>query len=336
MNHLLGHLAQFASFWKQGEFLCTQSLAYLLTYQECSLRFTDLIRSESGLSSLNVQEWRPESVQTDGGRPDIEGRNIAGNPVVKIEAKLGSSFGDGQLESYTTALQEGNAQSALLILVPASRLNESISYICSHFAVEGHGPWNLKFAPSVHVAVVTWERLIEDLEGVANEKFVSELLQFRAMYRVFNGDDIEPLTNDGQVLAWREREDWWLKLVDLTTRYLSGDQVMPFGLEKGSNPYHRRYVCQKFDDSTSCYSIGTRDPYDGFTTPIWLRFHKNTRNYARIRANLTHEPNVLRMVYGGWHLWLPLEVPRDSTKEKMIGGLVDQVNAIVAIAYQGL
>jgi hypothetical protein len=153
------------------------------------------------------------------------------------------------------------------------------------------------------------------------------------MYRVFNGDDIEPLTTDEQVLAWREREGWWLKLVDLTTRRLAGDQLLPFGREQGSEPYDRRYVCRKLGNVDSCYSVGTRDPFVGYTTPIWLRFHKGTGHFTRIRAKLDRAAGGVQPVHSGGHLWFPLEVPRDSDRETMIGALVKQVQRILEDAY---
>ena len=74
--------------------------------------------------------------------------------------------------------------------------------------------------------------------------FRDDLSQFRAMYRVFNGDDMEPLTSIEEVLAWRDQEAWWEILVERVTRALTapGDQVLPFGADGGAQPYRRRYV----------------------------------------------------------------------------------------------
>jgi hypothetical protein len=333
MDRLLGHLAQFASFSKQGELLCTHALAYLLRNPEGERVFSDFIASVAGSPLLGKLEWRPEITQADGGRPDLEGRSADGAAVVKIEAKLGAPFGAGQLESYISALRGGDMQRVLLILVPACRREEVISHTCWHFATEGPGPWRLEPAPCVHLAVAVWEQLFEALAVVSSEGFADDLAQFRAMYRVFNGDDIEPLTTDEQVLAWRERADWWLKLVDLATRRLAGERLLPLGLEQGSPPYHRRYVCRRLGNADTCYSLGTRDPLAGHTTPIWLRFHRDTGHFAQLKANLDRAPGGPHAVQSGGHLWFPLEVPRDSNRETMIGALVEQVQRLVAAAY---
>jgi hypothetical protein len=336
MDRLLGHLAQFASFSKQGELLCTHALAYLLRNPEGERAFSDFTASVAGCPPIGELEWRPEITQPDGGRPDLEGRNADGAAVVKIEAKLGAPFGEGQLDSYIRAFRGGDAPRVLLIFVPDCRREEVIAHTCRHFAVVDAGPWRLEPAPWVHMAVLTWEQLFEALAVVSSANFADNLAQFRAMYRVFNGDDIEPLTTDEQVIAWREREDWWLKLVDLTTRRLAGDQLLPLGLEKGAQPYNRRYVCRRIGNADSCYSLGTRDPFVDHTTPLWLRFNKTTAHFAQIWANLDHVAGGARAVHSGGHLWFPLELPRGSDRETMIGALVEQVQRIVAVAYQEL
>lgn len=49
--------------------------------------------------------WAAGVLQSDGGRPDLEARTSDGAPRVKVEAKLGAGFGEGQLESYLLDLQ---------------------------------------------------------------------------------------------------------------------------------------------------------------------------------------------------------------------------------------
>src|SRR5450756_1727996 len=107
MDRLLGHLAQFGSFSQQGALLCTQGLAYLWRDTEGERVFTGLISLATGHSLSPGLSWQAERRQEDGGRPDLEGRNAEGQPVVKIEAKLGAPFGQGQLESYVSALCAG-------------------------------------------------------------------------------------------------------------------------------------------------------------------------------------------------------------------------------------
>ncbi len=333
MDRILGHLAQFGTFSQQGELLCTQGLAYLLRDAEAERVFTGLISSATGHSLSPGLRWQAERRQEDRGRPDLEGRNAEGQPAVKIEAKLGAPFRPGQLESYVSALCAGGQGGILLIVGPKSRQEEITGHASTLFGIEGAGPWRIiREAVEIPFSVVTWEDLLEALSAVASERFRDDLSQFRAMYRVFNGDDMEPLTSDEQVLAWRDGEAWWEKLVENATRELTvpDDRVLPFGVEGGAQPYRRRFVCRP---GGSCYSIGTRDPFQNHRTPIWLRFRRSTGHFVEIAGRLERSALGAVVVRSQGHLWFPLEVPLNSDRGTMIGALVAQAQRIVAVAY---
>ena len=335
MDKLLGHLAQFASFSKQSEVLCTQGLAYLMRNAEGERAFCELIGEAAGCAVEAGLHWRAESVQTDGGRPDLEGRTDTGFPLVKVEAKLGASFGTGQLESYVCALSETEVPGVLVILLPDVRRDEASRYIAMALRTSGDGPWRVQGKMcDVPAVVLAWEEVFIALESVSSDSFRDDVAQLRAMYRVFNGDDMEPITNDEEVLAWRQKEDWWGTLVDLVTRRLSdAESVMPFGREKGAEPYYRRYVCRPVASGHSCYSIGTRDPFENHKTPVWLRFNKSTGNYGRIARNLEASGLMREAVVSGGHPWFPLTVPLNSERNAMVEELVAQAQRIVDAAW---
>jgi hypothetical protein len=336
MDRLLGYLAQFGSFSRQGELLCTQGLCYLLKRAEGDRAFVALISSATGNSVKPGLSWHAESRQADGGRPDLEGRNAEGHAEVKIEAKLGASFGEGQLESYISAFCASGRGGTLLIVVPRSRLDEITSHAKTHCGIESDGPWRIKREPiEIPCAVISWEHLFEKLDAVPSDGFRDDLGQLHAMYRVFNGDDMEPLTSHEHVLAWRERETWWEIFVEHATRELTATsaRILPFGVETGAQPYRRRYVCRPVPQEDSCYSVGTRDPFQNHRTPIWLRFHSGTGRFAEIVSSLERSALWTKAVLSQGHLWFPLEVPLNSSREAMIAELVAQVRRILAVAY---
>ena len=328
MNKLLGHLAQFASFSRQGELLCTQGLTYLLRQPAANIAFTGYVGRIAGIALPKTLEWKPELVQTDGGRPDIEGRDAQGKALVKIEGKLGAEFGKGQLESYVRALQATEVEGSLLVLVPGRRVAEYVDQVQRTFGCSANGPWVLAGSPPVHVAVISWEQVIEELAPATESDFQGDLPQFEAMYRVFNGDDIEPLTSDEQVLTWREKEGWWVALADLTTRSLeTGPRVMPW--KAGSGFVGHRYICKEMAPRRySCYSVGVRDPFAGFTTPIWMCFHKKTYLFEEIRDRLAPLVENRNALFSGGHIWIPLEVPLNANKEEMLASLTGQIQKI--------
>ena len=184
-------------------------------------------------------------------------------------------------------------------------------------------------------AVVTWEHLLEALSAVASEQFRDDLSQFRAMYRVFSGDDMEPITGVEEILAWRDEQAKWEILVERVTRELSAPEepVLPLGVDGGAQPYRRRYVCRRVAGEWSCYSVGTRDPFQGHKTPVWLRFHKGTGHFIEIAGRLERSALGVEAVRSQGHLWFPLEVPLNSDREAMTRALVAQVQRILAVAY---
>ncbi len=340
MDRLLGHLAQFGSFWSQGELLCTQGLAFLLGHPEGDLRFTDLISSATGRPIPPGLNWGAEALQEDGRRPDLEGRDAADRAVVMVEAKLGAPFSAGQLESYVSALCSGGQGGTFLVLVPKSRLGEAAGHVCERFGVAGSGPWQIPHdGAEVPCAVLSWEDVLEALSEGASGRFQDDLSQFRAMYDVLAADQVVvPPAQDADLLAWREKEASWERLAERVTRVLTapGDGVLPFGEEGGVQRYRRRYVCRLVAEGHSCYSVGTRDPFEGHRWPLWLRFRRDTADFRGIVMRLESSGLKGEAVNSDGHLWFELELPQDSerlTFAEVVDDLVKQVKGILAVAY---
>ena len=342
MDRLLGHLAWFGSFWRQGELLCTQGLVFLLGHPEGDLRFTDVISSATGHPIRPGLTWRAEARQEDGGRPDLEGRDAADRAVVKVEAKLGAPFGAGQLKAYVSAFCSSGQGGALLVLVPKSRLGEAADHVCKCFGVVGSGPWRIPCDEhddvAVACAVLSWEQVLGALSAEASGPFHDDLSQFRTMYDVLVAGQVVPPAQDADLLAWRENEASWELLANHVTRALTapGDGVLPFGEEGVVQRYRRRYVCRLVAEGHSCYSVGTRDPFEGHRWPLWLRFRRDTADFRGIVMRLESSGLKGEAVNSDGHLWFELELPQDSerlTVAEVVDDLVKQVQGILAVAY---
>lgn len=325
MRRLLTHLAQFSSFSRQGEILCTRGLEYLLEHADARAAFSAHILAICGVALSRDLVWRAEPRQEDLDRPDLEGCEADGRPRVKVEAKLGASLGEAQLRSYALDLRERAGGGLLLVLVPQIRAGEASSVASKAFAAD---------RASCETAVLTWESVLDCLEVVTSESFAADLSQFRAMYRVLVGDDIEPISSEDDLLAWREREGVFVKYADRATRRLAGaERLLPMGFERGPAQYFRRYVCRPLGGPrSSCFSVGVRDAFEGYVTPIWLRFHRRTTIFAEIRARLFAAEPALRLVESGGHVWIPLDVPLGAEAEAVIDSLVIQIERIVEVA----
>lgn len=358
MRRLLTHLAQFGSFYSQGELLCTQGLTYLLENSDARVAFRDFISNRAGYQVSADLEWRAEVRQQDGGRVDLEGCARGGTPQAKIEAKLGAVLGEEQLTSYLTDLQTRSGGGLLLVLVPPDRIGEATTVVSRAFTVTGNGPWRLADMPDSAIAVITWEEILETLGDVRSVAFEGDLAQFREMYRVLKGDVIEPITDIAEILKWREREGTFVHLVDRVSRRLTQNHnLMPMGKE--FDGYQRRYVCRPLGNEHPvgadhwtdrapplgrasagtaqpwpCFSLGIRDPFRSHITPIWLRFHKNTASFSVVRDNLMASSLSHRLVESGGHLWIPVDVQPDTDVQRQIDLLIASAEDVIRVAYQ--
>ena len=140
---------------------------------------------------------------------------------------------------------------------------------------------------------------------------------------------------DGLEAAQRRK---WERLAERVTRVLTapGDGVLPFGEEGGVQRYRRRYVCRLVAEGHSCYSVGTRDPFEGHRWPLWLRFRRDTADFRGIVMRLESSGLKGEAVNSDGHLWFELELPQDSerlTFAEVVDDLVKQVKGILAVAY---
>lgn len=343
MTTLLGYLARFASFTAQSEVLCTQGLAYLLqTYDDAHVALANEVETRTSLRINDKLTWIPEALQDDGGRPDLEAR--AGKvPFLKIEAKLGAALIPAQLQSYKADLLKRNSsETALLVLVPRTRMAEASRVTAEALGLPGSGPWPLTDGHRFGAAVISWDELFDALQSGEGKQFGHELKQLQSMYRELSNEFIAPLASDEDLREWRSSETDFVKLVDQVTQRLTAQhRLYPMGSEslEGEVPperepgeYRRRYVCPCTNKTASCYSIGVRDSFAEWVTPIWMRFHKDTDDFSRIRQRI--ESSIERSLRSSGHVWIPLDVPRDISGEQMVDALCEQIEKVLHVAYQ--
>lgn len=343
MPTLLGYLARFASFSAQSEVLCTQGLAYLLQeHEEARTALAGEVEARTGIRINDSLTWIPEAVQRDGGRVDLEARRADEVPVVKIEAKLGAELLAAQLKSYEADLHRRNSgETALLVLVPRVRAAEAAQVTAAALGLSGSGPWRVTDGHGSGTAVISWDELFDVLRSGEDERFRHELEQLQSMYYELSSDFIAPLASDEDLRQWRTSETDFVKLVDQVSRHLTTQHsIYPMQLEPLEDAaqkdelryYHRRYVCPCADKAASCYSIGVRDSFAEWLTPVWMRFHKDTGNFQLIRQRI--ELSDLKSLPSGGHIWIPLDVPPNVSGEQMIEKLVEQAEDVIRMAYQ--
>lgn len=342
---ILGFLSQFYSLSRQGEVLCTQGLAFILGDPAASRAFSKALEEWTGRPVPKDLQWKAEAFQEeDGGRPDLEATTPDGTPAVKIEAKLGAALSEAQLRSYVKHLIDLAGEGILAVLVPPQRVGESTSKVEETFGVSGDAPWQPPDYPGIAITVVSWDDVILTLTETDSPRSRRNLEQLSEMVMVMTGRMIMPLTSEEDLINWRERVDQLIRLLDLTTLRLAEELKFwygPFGQDTRNCPdddlehwYYRRYLCGPLGDTKPCFSVGVRHPFEAETTPIWLRFHRDTPLYDLIHRRLEASDLSRRLVISSGHSWYPLDIPLSSDAEEMIGALLTQVKAIVDIAYK--
>jgi hypothetical protein len=342
---VLGHLSSFNVFASQGELLCTQGLAFLLRDSTASRALAGRISDVTAIPMQPELTWFAEASQADGQRPDLEARDSRAQPVIKIEAKLNASLSPTQLTSYAKDLHTRSGHGALVVLVPRHRLTEVRNVVAVTFQVTGDAPWKSAAFPEVALTALSWDDIVKCLQDAPGGDYKDNLQQFHSMVKVLTGYDIEPLATREELFAWRDRQIVFVGLVDRVTRVFGGEPPLPFGVEKVDPPpglepvgYRRRYVCRQLGDEWPCFSIGVRDPFEGYDTPIWMRFHKQTPKFATLKGRVddwsseSGQPTVM----SGGHLWLPLEVPLQTEGEDMVAAMTAAAGEVIDVAYRPL
>ena len=327
MNTLLGHLAQFGAFSKQSELLCTQGLVYLLQKQPDAL--TAKVKELAGLDMGRPLTWLAEAKQADGGRPDLEARAADGGAILKIEAKLGAAMDPAQFESYVRALDGPRDRTALLVLVPRAREDDARSLLGAPFRSAGQDRWCAEDHRSVTIVLISWEAMFDTLRGSCGTELLPEIAQLEDMYRVLSGGYIEPLASADVLRQWRQRATDFENLVDQVTGRLSmhddrtpvqHEAVRSASTSDEQSIYRHRYLAAEPRERGTCFSVGTRDPFAGYETPIWLRFHQGTPGFREVHGRFlgsAAESAVQRVepapvpVESEGHLWFPLSVRRE-------------------------
>ena len=98
----MGRLATLGWFARRGEVAATQALAVLLEEPQLRDGLVNHIGRAIGTEIDAVTSFQPELIHADGARPDLEGQDKLGRPLVVVEAKFGAILSREQMEAYLT------------------------------------------------------------------------------------------------------------------------------------------------------------------------------------------------------------------------------------------
>ena len=335
---LLGRLAGLGWFARRGEVAATQALAMML--EESCLRdgLVSHLRQTIGKELGPVASFLPELIHDDGARPDLEGQDGSGRPLVVVEAKFGAELSSEQVDAYLAdqeARLGGGVHGAFVLLVPSYRKPEAESLLGT---LDDRAD---RSAAALATCVATWDEWLDVLEESAQELDPSErdavrcdIRQLRALCTTMRGVDVPPLGPIAAGADMDERESDLRRLVDEVTRqfrFPSG-QLIPIGFESEFG-YYRRYIPGGLGDPDCCCSVGVVSGLAGEGgTPFWLRYHRDTSSFREAADRIMASHLATDARGNGGHIWLPLRVSADRSGATIVRELADQIEGIQGVA----
>ncbi len=318
---LLGLLAGTQWLSKHGEVLAVQAVGFLLAEPTCEAALRLLVAEETSRELPTAMEWRAESVE-DEGRPDLMAGLPGEHARVIVEAKFDHTITLGQLQAYARNLGQHPEppSTALLLLVPEHRRREA----------ERVG--GTVDAGEVALGVISWDQLIKAFHDCASgdAELLEDVRQFDALCKTYGAKDIRPFTRE-EASSWPARRTDLMVIVDRVTSELSSDRLLPTGVEQDATTdehgYYRRYISAGGPE----VSLGVRQPRRDFQTPIWMRYHYRTSDFAVAKQRLRASGAVVDEAKRG-HIYVPVDLPLDVSGAEVVRLVKGQVQRVHSVA----
>src|SRR5881275_572909 len=96
----MGRLAELGWFARHGEIAATHALAVLLEEQQLRDALLRRLAHITETELAAVVSFQAELVHEDLGRPDLEGHDVRGRPLLVVEAKFGATLAVEQVRGY--------------------------------------------------------------------------------------------------------------------------------------------------------------------------------------------------------------------------------------------
>lgn len=79
-----------------------------------------------------------------------------------------------------------------------------------------------------------------------------------------------------------------------------------------------------------------RDPFEGHSTFVWMRFHHSTPGFSIVQNLLKKSKFSTQIVRSSENIWIPFGIPLNTCGESLIDSFVEQAEEIVQVAYEPL
>ena len=335
---LLGRMAGLGWFSVNGEPAATHAMSML--FEEAVLReaVTQHVGNSLSVDLSAIRWFEAERVQDDLARPDLEGIDQKGNPLLVIEAKFGAALTAAQVRSYLHHQErrvDAGVDRAFLLLVPETRTGEAQRVLRdAHEERRSRGEPDRKASSMV----VTWDEWFDTLDHAVEhlpaspDSLSADLVQLRGLCTALGGLVISPLAHAALGGDWRQRQEDLRTLVDQVTSRLRNPKgkMPPIIHETGFDPL--RYLPGGYVKRGSALAVGLASRFaDQGMSPLWVRWHKRTRHYSAIRVRIMASAYRDQVRTDDGHLWLPLMLQPEMTGPELVDDLVYQVETMKSV-----
>ena len=329
---LLAHL--YSRIRGSQEDVATLSLQYLLSQSaELNRAFTQQAETALHCTIGKELQYSCQVVGEGNERPDMAGVDNTGKEILLCEMKFYAGLTANQPTSYLQRVHENNG-GGLLFVCPKVRVTSlwtKLLSLCPEGLTKRIGQ-NCVSVDGVHMAILSWAEVIENLKRVAVSVApgcLSDIQQLEGFCAQMDSDAFIPFSSDDLSTETAIKLERYYAVVDETATLLCADKAFKFSQKGKSNPYRDGY-----ERKLECGGISIRIAFDrslwksnsSMDTPFWLAVgdheYQITEPFKRVSLaipEIKKEDSVWSLVYFG------LEAPSDATLDEVCNALKNQI-----------
>ena len=343
---LLAHLAWMLS--SRHEDIAVEALGFILKSEAARKVVEEVLKD----GSANVGPIAKFQTQVGEGktRPDLVGFDRQDDECVLIEAKFWAGLTENQPNAYLKRLHPSKA---LLFVAPPSRVESLWSELCR---LVGNGSLhsvckkaNFKSVTTddrKHLMLISWEYLLDRLEGVGDPYLRVEIQQLRGLVRRVDAESGFPPLRPEELSPEIPRRLLGLQRLinDATDRVVDAGYASIYKLR--ITPLARGYGRYLYlEDAGVWFGIGfdwwARDLYPD--TPLWLHFGKwggeeNEAQWPKTYSALEPlgQKDPPECFYENQDILVPIKLPQDVEYDRTLDDVVKRLQSVAGlIASEG-
>jgi len=348
-NTLFGHLAQ--RFSVHPENLATEALLYILNN---TLKSKDIFARYFASTEDNfapIVQFSSQVSSEGETIPDLVGIDEEGENVFVIENKFWAELTPNQPLGYLPLLPIGKS-SALFFVCPEKRLStlhpeiirllgDSHQYETRETVLETEDVIINKLADSKYLTLVSWRRLLSDLESlldpISERTLIADLNQLQGLCERMDNEGFIPLRSGetSNLEIPRRIMNYRDLITGMSNILIQNGEIDVSGLRATFGRYHTgRYIFLRKEGEFGASLVVDFALWRSFgLSPIWLRFHYTNFGRGKEVSDILSKTNLyINYVEENPRVVVtPILLTHSSDRQKVIRNCADQIRSISRI-----